>query len=75
MEKEQDFSSTEEFLLRSLSVAPVTNDRCTNDYVAESNAFLLEFKEEEERCEASPWDWKRIHVEDYEEWQEPLAPA
>ncbi len=70
--KEKSFC-LEDFLPRNLLAAPATNDRCTNDYMEELKAFLLGFIEEEERCKASPWDWKRIHGEDYEEWQEPLA--
>ncbi len=39
--KEKSFS-LEDFLLRNLPAAHATNDRCTNDYVEELKAFLLE---------------------------------
>ncbi len=66
-ENEEDSSATEESLLRSLSEAPVTNDRCANDDVRGLYAFLLARMEVEARCKASPWDWKRVHGEEYEE--------
>ncbi len=56
--------------------ASVSNDRCADNDVREFYAYLLRCMEEDDRREAkSGWDWKEIHGEDYEEWQEPLAPV
>ncbi len=57
--------------------APATNDRCSDNDVREFCEYLLKRMEEEENCKVSPepWDWQRIHGEDFEEWQEPLAPV
>ena len=76
VEDEEVSSGTEESSLGSLSEAPVSNDRCADNDVREFYGYLLRRMEEDDRREASSgWDWKKIHGEDYEEWQEPLAPV
>ncbi len=57
--------------------APATNDRCADNDARVFCEYLLKRMEEEANCKVSPepWDWQRIHGEDFKEWQEPLAPV
>ena len=80
-EENGGFSSTEEEFLLGNSSALATNDRCVDTKEARCYAILIELMKEEvlrinnKESSPDPLDWKEIHGDDYEEYQEPLTPG
>ncbi len=72
-EKLEYASPLERPILRNLSVAPATNDGCTEDDKARLYNMLkdlminLELQYNDEEASPGPLDWKKIHGEDYQE--------